>query len=83
MARLPQLNLPDIPQHVVQRGNNKQAYFFNDDDFEVYLDKLKLCGKSLIRTPLIDPLIRYVARNHSPVTIDDNISDIFSSLSIK
>jgi len=42
MARLPRLNLPGIPQHVIQRGNNKQVSFFNDKDYVVYLDKLKL-----------------------------------------
>lgn len=42
MARLPRLNLPGIPQHVIQRGNNKQVSFFSDEDYAVYLDKLKL-----------------------------------------
>ena len=42
MARLPRLNIPGIPQHVIQRGNNKQASFFSDKDYAVYLDKLKL-----------------------------------------
>ena len=41
MARRPRLNLADIPQHVVQRGNNRQACFFNEQDYAVYLDKLK------------------------------------------
>ena len=45
MARLPRLNLPSIPQHVIQRGNNKQVSFFNDKDYAVYLDKLKLYSK--------------------------------------
>jgi putative transposase len=45
MARLPRLNLPGIPQHVIQRGNNKQVSFFNDKDYVVYLDKLKLYSK--------------------------------------
>jgi len=74
MTRLPHLNLPNIPQHVVQSVNNKQVCFFNDDNFKVYLDRRKLCGKSLIR---------YVIRNHPPDIIDDNISDIFANLSIK
>ena len=42
MPRLPRLNLPGIPQHVIQRGNNKQVSFFSDQDYAVYLDKLKL-----------------------------------------
>ncbi len=41
MARLPRLNLPNIPQHVIQRGNNRQACFFAEQDYAVYLDKLK------------------------------------------
>ena len=45
MARLPRLNLPGIPQHVIQRGNNKQVSFFNDKDYVVYLNKLKLYSK--------------------------------------
>jgi putative transposase len=45
MARLPRLNLPGIPQHVVQRGNNHQVTFFAQKDYVVYLDKLKLYAK--------------------------------------
>lgn len=45
MARPPRFNLPDIPQHAIQRGNNKQVSFFNDKDYVVYLDKLKLYSK--------------------------------------
>ena len=41
MARLPRLNLAGIPQHVVQRGNNRQVSFFAEQDDVVYLDKLK------------------------------------------
>lgn len=41
MARLPRLNLAGIPQHVVQRGNNRQVSFFAEQDYAVYLDKLK------------------------------------------
>lgn len=45
MARLPRLNLPYISQHVIQRGNNRQACFFAEQDYLVYLDKLKEYGK--------------------------------------
>jgi len=45
MARLPRLNLPNVPQHVVQRGNNRQVSFFYEQDYTVYLDKLKEYGK--------------------------------------
>ena len=41
MPRLPRLNLPNIPQHIVQRGNNRQAIFFHEDDYRVYLEYLR------------------------------------------
>ncbi|GAA6171323.1 hypothetical protein NBRC116592_09930 [Colwellia sp. KU-HH00111] len=45
MPRLPRLNMPGVAQHVVQRGNNRQVTFFGDEDYAVYLDKLKEYGK--------------------------------------
>ena len=45
MARLPRLNIPGIPQHVVQRGNNRQVTFVSNDDYIVYLDRLKFYAK--------------------------------------
>ncbi len=41
MARLPRLDLPDIPQHCVQRGINRSACFFNDSDRLAYLEALR------------------------------------------
>lgn len=41
MARLPRLNFSGIPQHVVQRGNNRHVCFFTDQDYIVYLTKLE------------------------------------------
>ena len=34
MACLPRLNLPKVSQHVVQRGNNRQAGFFRSKIIE-------------------------------------------------
>jgi putative transposase len=41
MARLPRLDLPGIPQHVIQRGNNRQPCFFDDVDYTFYLQCLR------------------------------------------
>ena len=41
MPRQPRLNLPGIPQHIMQRGNNRQDCFFEEENYTVYLDKLK------------------------------------------
>lgn len=40
MARLPRLDLPGIPQHVVQRGNDRQACFAIDADYLHYRQEL-------------------------------------------
>ncbi len=47
MPRRPRLNLPAIPQDVVQRGNNRQVSFFIEEDYAVYLDKLKVTAKNI------------------------------------
>lgn len=36
MTRLPRICLPRIPQHVIQRGNNRQACFGSEEDFAAY-----------------------------------------------
>lgn len=40
MARLPRIDLPGIPQHVVQRGNDRQPCFAREDDYRQYLQEL-------------------------------------------
>ena len=40
MARLPRNFIPNLPQHVVQRGNNRQAIFIDDADRRRYLECL-------------------------------------------
>jgi len=40
MPRRPRLDLPGIPQHVIQRGVDRQPVFFSDDDCWFYLDWL-------------------------------------------
>lgn len=40
MPRQPRYNLPGLPQHVIQRGNNRQAVFFDGGDYERYLSDL-------------------------------------------
>jgi putative transposase len=46
MARLPRFVIPNQPQHVIVRGNNRVAIFYADTDYCCYLDKLKqACAK--------------------------------------
>lgn len=41
IPRLPRFNIVDVPQHVIQRGNNRQACFFDAEDYLFYLECLK------------------------------------------
>ena len=41
MARLPRFVLVGHPQHVIIRGNNREAIFYADEDYQFYLEKLK------------------------------------------
>jgi len=41
MARQPRLDLPGIPQHIVQRGNNRLPCFLDDVDRTRYLQLLR------------------------------------------
>ncbi len=46
MARLPRFVIPDQPQHVIMRGNNRSEIFCADTDYQFYLEKLQLaCDK--------------------------------------
>ena len=40
MARLARIVIPGLAHHVTQRGNRREAIFFEDGDHEVYLDLL-------------------------------------------
>ena len=40
MPRKPRFNLIGIPQHVIQRGNNREPCFYAEQDFRHYLDDL-------------------------------------------
>jgi len=48
MPRRARLTIPDVPLHIIQRGNNHSACFYRDEDYQMYvrlLDELALkCG---------------------------------------
>lgn len=41
MPRRPRLATANIPLHIIQRGNNRQACFFADEDYRCYLEWLQ------------------------------------------
>ena len=40
MPRRPRIILPGVPVHLIQRGNNRQACFYADEDYQGYLNWL-------------------------------------------
>lgn len=47
MPRRPRICLPNVPQHLIQRGNNRQTCFVADEDYRFYLDWLaEYAGKT-------------------------------------
>ena len=45
MARLQRVYLEDVPQHIIHRGNNRQACFSSEEDFIAYVGWLKEYAK--------------------------------------
>ena len=41
MARLPRLYVPGCSHHIIQRGNNRDACFFDERDYAFYLQQLQ------------------------------------------
>jgi putative transposase len=66
MARLPRFDLPGIPQHVVQRGNNRLPCFLDDDDRQQYLQ----C--------LLHALKRFECSLHAYVLMDNHVHLLIS-----
>lgn len=47
MARLARVVVPGVPHQLTQRGNRRQLTFFNDEDYQAYLDLMaESCGKA-------------------------------------
>jgi len=61
MARLPRFDLPGIPQHVVQRGNNRLPCFLDDADRQRYLRCLH------------QALVRFRCRLHAYVLMSNHV----------
>ena len=44
MARIARIVVPNLPHHIVQRGNRRMPVFFNNRDKEFYIKLLKECA---------------------------------------
>ena len=48
MARLVRVSPVGVPQHIVQRGNNRQVCYGGEEDMKAYLNWLKVKTKTSI-----------------------------------
>jgi putative transposase len=46
MPRQSRLYIPGVPQHIVQRGNNRQPCFFHEQDYRMYLGCLSKAAQA-------------------------------------
>ncbi len=44
MARPPRIDIAGMPQHIIQRGNNRKVCFFAEGDYRHYLDSLYIAA---------------------------------------
>ena len=56
MARKPRFNIPGMPQHVIQRGNNRQACFYDASDYRFYLECLAKAAERFRKTGVREQL---------------------------
>lgn len=61
MPRMKRLDLPGVAQHVVQRGNDRQACFFRDSDYVRYLQDLR------------EAALRFECRVHAYVLMTNHV----------
>lgn len=68
MPRQQRYRLPGVAQHVIQRGNNRQATFFENSDYRKYLECLRESGE------------RYGCRIHSYVLMTNHVHLLMTPL---
>lgn len=66
MPRQPRYGLVDIPQHIIQRGNNRQVAFFGEENYLYYLDCLK------------EACLRHACRLHAYVLMTNHVHLLLS-----
>lgn len=80
MPRQPRYRIPGLPQHVVQRGNDRQPTFYTKDDFRIY--KQWLAHAARIHSCQIHAYVLMTNHVHLLVTpgTADSVSRLMQSL---
>ncbi len=69
MPRKLRFNLPGVPQHVIQRGNNREPCFYLTQDYQRYLDDLKKSA------------LKYSCRIHAYVLMTNHVHLLITPMS--
>ena len=79
MPRMARVVIPDIPHHIIQRGNRRQPVFFSDADKRAYLDYLRLhakpAGISIWAYCLMDNHVHLIAVPRHEDSFADGLSE--------
>ena len=80
MARLPRYALPGQPQHIIQRGNNRQVIFAADADYQFFRDAM--VDAAIEHRLTVHAYVWKTNHVHLLATpeLDDSISKVFQSV---
>jgi len=83
MARLPRYVIPGQPQHLIQRGNNRQPIFAAEGDYQFFRDALVEASRK--HGLAIHAYVWMTNHIHLLATpeFDDSISKVFQSVGRK
>lgn len=76
MARQQRFRLPGYPQHIVQRGNDRQPCFFSESDYRFFLS----CLRTGSRSHRCDVHAYVLMTNHVHLLVTPKIADGISKL---
>jgi len=79
MARLPRYVIPGLPQHIIQRGNNRQIIFAADADYQFFRDAVvEAAGRFGLAIHAYVWMTNHIHLLATP-TYEDSISKTFQS----
>ncbi len=80
MPRKPRFTLPGVPQHIIQRGHNREPCFFSEQDYVRYKQDLKsACDKFHCHIHAYVLMTNHVHLLITPLT-EFGISEVMQSL---
>ena len=76
MARKPRFILPGVPQHIIQRGHNREPCFYAVEDYTRHLHDLRKAAKK--NNALIHAYVLMTDHVHLLVTPRRGLSPLYS-----